>query len=592
MKTQFHGATQVIRDWLVQEHFPAGTRLPSRKTLVAQFQLSPALVLRACQTLVSAGLLYRDGYKLIVRSTAQAVPMVTGTIYVLSYYDKFSHAVARILTERGISHRIVELSWTRHRHLAPVLRKIFAQKAAGIILWGTELREDTKFLLKSSGLPITICADGMDEVSLSSVQTDFYRGAEKAVRHLYELGHRHIAHISEGDRPAQRASVNYFRAACLKLNLVKSASLVWQAENWHEEIMGDIMLEGRRRHPEVTAIFCGDLAGVVATQLFRVPDELSVVSSGGFTAGLETRPPLTTVALRDPEETVALWACTDLISQIQTLAAGRPARPPKHTFLVPDLILRASTQALSTSKIAAKASHEARASEEHVPDTWRKVYPFIQKSGSDQWHQLDISGPANHSMTKQHGWLGQESLEHFPPGLRSIHGVPFQVLDENKNGGRAVITFRSPHSHSAGKEKLPTRASIRVGRQAKALYFLHGCGYAKPIAFAEYVMHYRAGEPFRVALIPLGSSRRLAAENLGRLQPNMQDWWPDFERPNFPHAHCVTIFDPTNPAVYERSLYSLEWINPRPGDEITSVEVRVDPSAGPTLALVAITALL
>jgi hypothetical protein len=54
----------------------------------------------------------------------------------------------------------------------------------------------------------------------------------------------------------------------------------------------------------------------------------------------------------------------------------------------------------------------------------------------------------------------------------------------------------------------------------------------------------------------------------------------------------ATVFNPADPTEYERYLYTLEWINPRPKEEISHIEVRVDSEAGPTLALIAATALL
>ena len=224
--------------------------------------------------------------------------------------------------------------------------------------------------------------------------------------------------------------------------------------------------------------------------------------------------------------------------------------------------------------------------------TWLTVYPFLKRKRAPQWRQLDLTELANHSLTRYRGWLGSEPLEFFPPGLRSIHGVPFQILDENRNEGRAVITFRSPQSHSSGEVELPTTVTVQVNAPVKALYFLHGCGYARPVSFAEYVMNYRGGESSRVALVPLGSSRGVALKQLGSLKPNLQDWWHEYEHEDFPHAHQVVVFNPAEPGVYERFLYSLEWINPRPEEEIGTIEVRVDPKAGPTLALTAVTALL
>ena len=55
--------------------------------------------------------------------------------------------------------------------------------------------------------------------------------------------------------------------------------------------------------------------------------------------------------------------------------------------------------------------------------------------------------------------------------------------------------------------------------------------------------------------------------------------------------HAV-VFNPADPMEYERYLYTLEWINPRPREEVSFIEIRVDPTAGPALVLIAVTALL
>ena len=93
-------------------------------------------------------------------------------------------------------------------------------------------------------------------------------------------------------------------------------------------------------------------------------------------------------------------------------------------------------------------------------------------------------------------------------------------------------------------------------------------------------------------MIPVGPSIEFARQRLGKLKPNVQDWWSGFEQQDFPHAKFVTVFNPADPGEYERYLYTLEWVNPHPGEEIGRIEARVDPEAGPALALVAVTALV
>jgi hypothetical protein len=273
-----------------------------------------------------------------------------------------------------------------------------------------------------------------------------------------------------------------------------------------------------------------------------------------------------------------------------------PARPPHHTLFSPELIDRGSTRALKQTEPDAKAK-AWKVSSEQPPsispwESLRRIYPFLNKSLSHGWQQFDLSQLANHSITREHGWLGNVPLLHFSPGLRSIHGVPFRVIDENLNGGRAVVTFLSPQTHSTQGKTLPKKVKLPVSRRVKALYFLHGCGWANSLPFAKYIMHFKNGKASTVPLIPFGPSSQLALKHLGRLKPNIQDWWPLSEPQDFPHAMHAVVFNAADPMEYERYLYTLEWINPRPGDEVSHVEVRVDPKAGTTLALIAVTALL
>ena len=362
------------------------------------------------------------------------------------------------------------------------------------------------------------------------------------------------------------------------------------------------MLEGRRRNPKVTAIFANSACAALAAKTFKVPEEISVVSF--LDRAPQSPPPMTAVAVREPAEAIALWACSEIISRIQVLEQGRPMPPPRQVLFVPELILRQSTRALAR-RAKEKAGGPAigpigpmgriggMGSTAASPwDSWSKTYAYLKRSRSRNWRQFDLSKLANHSMTREHGWLGADPLLHFPPGLRSIHGVPFHVIEETLNGGRAVVTFRSPHTHSTEGKELPASAKLLLGGRVKALYFLHGCGWAdKPVRFAEYQVHFQSGKAASIPLVPFGPSPSIALKLHGRLKPNLQDWYSLLEHPDFPHAKSVTVVNPADPEAYDRYLYTLEWINPQPKEEVTHIEVRVDPEAGPTLALIAVTAL-
>jgi DNA-binding LacI/PurR family transcriptional regulator len=589
MKSRYQSVAKMIRSWIDREGLTEGSRLPSANILAERLEMSPTTVLRAAHVLVAERVLERQGYKLIVRAKEWEAVTVTGAVYVISYNQEFTLWAHRILSKRGLNSRPVEVSWAK-RSTESTLRKVLEEKPAGVILHqGTPLDKDTLALLKEIDLPMVVCADGgLRPSRQSSVQVDCDRATENALGHLVELGHRHVCHVPFFDGYEQ-VQAECYRAACRNLNLRSSANMVWWPESGSSGVEA-ALIEGRRRHPEVTALFCHDRIALRATQIFDVPAEISVVGTGGMPEGLECDPPLTTVMFRN-HDCVVRWACSELISQLEAQALGRPLPPLSQAFFVPQLVVRESTRARAVPGAARKTPSKSFPKKPMFKETWQTIYPLLKKRGSNNWLQLDLRKLANHSITRQNGWLGAEPLYHFPPGLRSIHGVPFRVLDENENDGRAVVTFRSPHAHSAGEKELPGRAKIKVNSRVKAFYFLHGCGWAASLPFAQYIMHYGKGKPSSVDLIPLGHSGRKELERRG-LHPNLQDWWMSFEPEDFPHAHRASIFDPDDPAEYERTLYSLEWTNPRPEEEISFIEVRVDPEAGPSLALIAVTALL
>ena len=587
MRTEYIAAAESIRKWILEKEFTPGTTLPAGRLLAENFGCSRSIIERACVVLVTEGVVLRQGRKLKVRLAEQGRPKIEGVIYVLSYSEKFIQSAGRILTEEGVDHRLINLSWSMNPILEPVVRKILAAKPAGMIVSpGISYEEDTAKLLNEALTPVIACGN-MGVSSKSSVVVDVYRGTEMAIRHLHRLGHRHIAHVSEVGGPEFKELAEHYRDVCLKFDMKRSGSTVWEVENaWHE-LLPDTLLAGRARNPEVTAIFGVARLYDYARGLFAVPEDLSVIGYGG-----SDHSSLTTVALRD-FDVMSSWACLNLISQIRRAQSGLPPKSPTHAMLLPDLILRNSTRELQPQKVIIEKSGRPSSPKKDPAETWKNTYPFSKNNPSNNWIQLDLSKPANHSMKRQNGWLGAEPLLHFPPGLRSIHGVPFLVLDEDRNDGRAVITFRSPQAHSTAGEELPTKVKMPVNNMVKALYFLHGCGYVKPLAFAHYTIHYEKDSPISLPLVPLGGSRAFALKHLGSLKPNLQDWWqPTFEPEDFLHAHHVTVFNPMDPTAYARSLYTLEWINPRPKDKVASIVIEVDPKAGPTLALIAVTALL
>ena len=595
MKIQYHDAARAIQNWIAKQKLQPGERLPPARLLSEQIGFRQSTTELACNFLIVRRILNRTGYKLILSNPLPASP-VNSMVYVVSYWEGFIPIVGRILTERGMKYRGEVLSEFKNKNPIPALSKIFAEKPAGVILWMPQWYDGLETTLQSEKTPIAICADGAPlNVNLNIGGMDLYRGTEKALKYLHDLGHRQIAVLNIFNPTGNDLEITeHYRSICLKLNLKQSASNLWLLPSLTEDIALKTLQKHRKLHPTVTALFTTSVFIRFLPKNFNIPNELSVICLYDFANSEKHKPPITTVGIPTDGKYSSLWACTEIISHIQAIQLERPLPPPHQTLFVPTLTIRGSTKAIPPSD---QAPTKARNKIEPKPtrispwESWRKSYPSLQ-TGEHQWKQLNLTQFANHSMTKEHGWLGADPLLYFPPGSRLIHGVPFEVIHEKRNQGKSVITFQSPHAHSTGKNQLPISVQLPVDDCVKALYFLHGCGWGENTSFAEYIIHFKTRKTIKIPLIPLGSPQTSTRKRPTSLKPNIQDWWPGFKPQDFPHAMYVTVFNPENPQEYECNLYTLEWINPLPHEEVNFIEVRVDPKAGPTLALIAVTALI
>ena len=133
----------------------------------------------------------------------------------------------------------------------------------------------------------------------------------------------------------------------------------------------------------------------------------------------------------------------------------------------------------------------------------------------------------------------------------------------------------------------PTTGKPRV---IKAVYFLHGCGYAgERVPFAWYEFRQQGRTP---AVLPLVARGVGPAHSPDTPPANIQDWWPEFAQFNADGVRHVAITENGDPFAYERYLYSLEWVNPDPAAVLDEIRVRSNPVVPTTLGLLAVTLLV
>ena len=101
---------------------------------------------------------------------------------------------------------------------------------------------------------------------------------------------------------------------------------------------------------------------------------------------------------------------------------------------------------------------------------------FDDKTANDKTGGTDDNGDS---------WL-------FPKGNTIIRGVPFEIIDPDKNGGKSCIVLKG-----SAKNYFPEKtALIPVGKVFKRIFFLHGCGYGggRGIPVLTYKLNFEGGQ--------------------------------------------------------------------------------------------------
>lgn len=210
-----------------------------------------------------------------------------------------------------------------------------------------------------------------------------------------------------------------------------------------------------------------------------------------------------------------------------------------------------------------------------IKDNWAE--PFPAAVGVKGWSKIDLKPVANQTQPNAKAWPGQSFLA---PGEKIIHGAPFEIIDPAQNGDKAVVALPSAKA-----------VVIPVGRKVKAFYIFHGCG---PVGahgkVAAYEFVYSDGTQTGLDVVAMGDwGKDVDITEQNAAKSNIQDWRstaPSFSNEN---ARRVIIGLETELG-YPRSLYAVQWTNPRPEKEVKEIRLAPEGAKGPQVLVLAITA--
>jgi hypothetical protein len=183
-----------------------------------------------------------------------------------------------------------------------------------------------------------------------------------------------------------------------------------------------------------------------------------------------------------------------------------------------------------------------------------KAIPERDPSASGEL--LDLSGVYNGVLdeTWQLGGLSNNHLGNLPRGIQVFGGVPFDV--------RGVVQLSGIQAEQQLRVRFPKVVEgIPVGRKAERLHFLHACAWPSPVGsqVGMYVIHYANGQQQQVPI------------NYGK---DVLDWWLNEGTDGFAVDVAWRGGNPAAPGGPELGVFKTMWHNPRPEQEIESIDYR------------------
>lgn len=217
-----------------------------------------------------------------------------------------------------------------------------AESVDGIVLPPFDDTDLAVAEMVKTGIPV-VCVDrSHGRVKTDLVEVDNYQGAQEAVRHLIEKGHKSIALIEGRSQVSTSRERRRGYLDALAAHGIPLRKELMRAGDFKQEsgrILANELLDLRK--PPTALFVCNNLMTVGALAALhqrglRVPTDVAVVGFDDLPWAEALDPPPTVV--RQPAYEVGRQAMELLLKRIM-----EPARPPVTVRLRPELVIRRST---------------------------------------------------------------------------------------------------------------------------------------------------------------------------------------------------------------------------------------------------------
>jgi LacI family transcriptional regulator len=257
------------------------------------------------------------------------------------FFTEIARGVEDVARSRGFVLVYCDTAGDAERQ-AIYIRNLAEMRVGGIII-ASSVPPDLGDL-KSIGTPIVVFGDEDLIVDSSSVIVDQHRGGYLAMKHLLELGHRHVLFAGgPGGELVMKArydaALRAIRDAGEDPGLLHRTDAAGRTVRERSDLADLIMA----MDPRPTAVLCGNdmIAIAIMNKLIRhgvsVPGDIAIVGFDDITDAQLAVIPLTTV--RQPAHEIGMSAALLLFEQ-----ADDPAGAHRQVSFVPELVVRDSTR--------------------------------------------------------------------------------------------------------------------------------------------------------------------------------------------------------------------------------------------------------
>lgn len=274
------------------------------------------------------------------RTILVALPDIRNT-----FFSTILDAVERETTSRGYGVLVANL-YLGSQTTRKLQDYMLSNRADGLLLLDGSI--DPQALKAISGaphaVPLVIACEDVPGTSFHTVVTDNASAAERATRHLIELGHRKIGHIlGPENNIVARDRLNGFNKALQQAGIAGRPEWMFRG-NFEMDSGFAASARFMSLDERPTAVFAvndetaiGFLSGLRQNGV-HCPRDISVVGFDDLTVAAHYTPPLTT--MRQPREMLGRIAAGTLIDLLEEQG---PTSGPVRIVLTSDLIVREST---------------------------------------------------------------------------------------------------------------------------------------------------------------------------------------------------------------------------------------------------------